>query len=98
MNQFKDQRLTVGSGRSIRIINHPNRWLNGKVGTLIGKDHLGFYNYRVWLRQEHLAVIVSQSNLVPAEVQAASYAEALTIRWLIFWHNAAIKLQGWLTK
>lgn len=98
MNPFKDYRLTPGHARPIKIVRHHNKWLNGKTGVLVGKDVVGFYSQRVWLPTEQLTVIVHQTNIVPAEAQARSLIDIFEIYWKIFWHNVAIKIQGWLYK
>ena len=97
MNAFEDKRLSVGQGRKVRIVNHHNQWLVGKEGFLIGK-HRFHYAYEVWLQREQFSVIVSWNQIVPANELVISWMDIFTVHWMVWWHNAAVKLRGLLSQ
>lgn len=97
MNTSKYFELTAGYARTIKIVNHHSKFLNGKTGTIVGKEFPSFYNWKVWLPSEQITVIVSQANIVPVTSNAISFADVFTVHWILF-HNIAITLQAWLRK
>lgn len=90
--------LTPGMARKVRIVNHHYALLNGKCGFIIGKDIPSYYNWKIWLNKEQVTVIVHQSNIIPVEEQAFSFADVFAIHWKIAIHNIAVRIQAGLRR
>ncbi len=98
MNTSQYFELTPGYARTIKIVNHHSKFLNGQTGTIVGKEFPSFWNWKIWLPSEQITVVVHQANIVPAGSNAVSFSDVFAVHWMIFLHNIAIKLQAWFRR
>ncbi len=93
---MKDYTFTPGQARRVQIVRHPNQWLNGKTGTILAKDILGFYGWKVFLEKEHITLFIHEFQLAPANDKIKRWVDVLDIRVRIWANNLAYRLQAWL--